>query len=213
MNDPSRWDVYLVTDRSFSRGRPTREIVQAALRGGVSVVQLREKDLDTRDFYREGLKIRDLLKSWGAPLIVNDRIDIALALDADGVHLGKSDMPVAIARKILGHGKLIGLSLNTIDDLDDPDVAYADYLAVSPVFLTQTKTDTAPAWGLDGLRTARTQTDKPLVAIGGISVENVKSVIAAGADCVAVVTAIVSADDPAAATRKLKALVRQQKGR
>jgi thiamine-phosphate pyrophosphorylase len=213
MNDPSQWDVYLVTDRSFSRGRQTRQIVEAALRGGVSVVQLREKDLDTRDFYREGLKIRDLLKSWGVPLIVNDRIDIALALDANGVHLGSSDMPVRVARSILGRDKLIGLSLNTIADLDEPDITCADYLAVSPVFATQTKTDTAPAWGLEGLRLARSRTEKPLVAIGGISVENVESVIAVGADCVAVVTAIVSAEDPASATRTLNALVQAQKAR
>lgn len=207
MTDPSQWDVYLVTDRSLSRGRPTREIVEAAVMGGVSVVQLREKHLETRDFYQEGLAICDLLKSRNVPLIINDRIDIALALDADGVHLGKLDMPAAIARKILGPEKLIGLSLNTIDDIDDPETAYADYLAVSPVFLTQTKIDTAPAWGLEGLSTARTRTDKPLVAIGGISVENAESIVAAGADCIAVVSAIVSADDPAAATRRLKALL------
>jgi len=213
MSHPSQWDVYLVTDRSLSRGRSTREIVEAAVRGGVSVVQLREKNLETREFYQEGIAIRDLLKSRNVPLIINDRIDIALALDADGVHLGRSDMLAAIAREILGPAKLIGVSLDTIDDLDEPDTAYADYLAVSPVFLTQTKPDTAPAWGLEGLRTARTRTYKPLVAIGGISVENAEAVVAAGADCIAVVSAIVSAADPEASARKLRALARQQKGR
>ncbi|MGC8906589.1 MAG: thiamine phosphate synthase [Desulfomonilaceae bacterium] len=213
MMDPSQWDVYLVTDRFFSRGRSTRAIVQAAMEGGVSVVQLREKELCTRDFYDAGLEIRELLRRAGIPLIINDRIDIALALDADGVHIGTSDMPIAAARKILGPDKIIGLSVNRVEDLDDPAASLADYLAVSPVFPTQTKKDTAPAWGLSGLETARRTTDKPLVAIGGISHTNAASVIAAGADCIAVVTAIVAADDPAEATKTLKAIVKKEKNR
>jgi thiamine-phosphate pyrophosphorylase len=112
MIHPSLWDVYLVTDRYFSLGRSTPDIIKAAIRGGISVVQLREKDLSTRDFYTEAVQIRELLRSADIPLIINDRIDIALAVDADGVHLGQDDMSVKIARKILGPDRIIGLSLN-----------------------------------------------------------------------------------------------------
>lgn len=211
MISPSLWDVYLVTDRAFSRGRSTPEIVKAAIRGGVSVVQLREKDLSTRDFYVEAAKIRELLRLADVPLIINDRIDIALAVDADGVHLGQTDMPTRIARKILGPDRIIGLSLNQLDDINEDAFAFADYLAVSPVFSTATKLDTAAAWGLEGLRRARNLTDMPLVAIGSIKNENAREVVVAGADCVAVVTAIVSAEDPEQATRGLVERVREAK--
>jgi len=211
MIDPSQWDIYLVTDRFFSRERSMSEIVQAALDGCVSVVQLREKELSTREFYLAGLEIRDLLRNAGVPLIINDRVDIAQAIDADGVHLGTSDMPMAAARKILGKEKIIGLSINSLEELNDSSASIADYLAISPVFATQTKPDTAPPWGIAGLHRARLKTTKPLVAIGGISHTNAASVIAAGADCVAVVTAIVAADDPAEATKILKAIVRKEK--
>jgi thiamine-phosphate pyrophosphorylase len=211
MIHPSLWDVYLVTDRAFSRGRSTTEIVEAAIRGGVSVVQLREKDLDTRDFYTEAAQIRDLLRSADIPLIINDRIDIALAVDADGVHVGRHDMPVRIARKVLGPDRIIGLSLNKLKDITEEALAFADYLAVSPVFATATKLDTAPEWGLEGLRKARNLTDMPLVAIGSIKNENAGQVVMAGADCVAVVTAIVSAGNPEHATRVLAETVREAK--
>jgi len=211
MSDPASWEVYLVTDRAFSRGRSTLEIVQAAVKGGVSAVQLREKDLETRAFYEAGLKIRDLLHSSGVPLIVNDRIDLALALDADGVHLGQEDMPITVARKILGPNRIIGISVNAPDQIDEESASMANYLAVSPVFFTATKSDITQPWGLEGVRKARSMTDLPLIAIGSIKKENTREVIAAGADCVAVVTAIVSADDPEQATRELLEQVRAGK--
>jgi len=211
MSDPESWEVYLVTDRAFSRGRSTLEIVRAAVKGGVSAVQLREKELDIRAFYEEGLKIRDLLHSSGIPLIVNDRIDLALALDADGVHLGQEDMPITIARKILGPDRIVGISVNAPNQIDEESASMANYLAISPVFFTATKSDITQPWGLEGVRKARTMTDLPLVAIGSINKENTREVIAAGADCVAVVTAIVSADDPEQATRELMEQVRAGK--
>ena len=212
MTDPSTWEVYLVTDRTFSCGRTTREIVEAAIRGGVSAVQLREKELDTRDFLEEGREIRTLLKDAGVPLIINDRIDIALALDADGVHLGRSDMPANIAREILGPDRIIGLSVEEPEHITSDDTSYADYLGISPVFLTPTKTDLERAWGLDGLRKARNLTRLPLIAIGSVKHENAREVIGAGADCVAVVTAITAANDPERATRLLLEEVRAGKG-
>ena len=211
MIPPSSWEVYLVTDRAFSRGRSTLEIVRAAVRGGVSAVQLREKELSTRDFLEEGLTIRDFLRERGVPLIINDRIDIALALDAEGVHVGQNDMPVGIARKLLGRSRIVGLSAERLDHLDRDAGACIDYFAVSPVFLTGTKTDISRPWGLDGLKNARAATDLPLVAIGSIKVDNAREVVRAGADCVAVVTAIVSADDPEAACRRLLEEVRAGK--
>jgi thiamine-phosphate pyrophosphorylase len=213
MNDPGSWEVYLVTDRAFSRGRSTLEIVQAASKGGVSAVQLREKELDTRAFYEEGLKIRDILRSSRVPLIINDRIDLALALDAEGVHLGQEDMPIKIARKILGPDRIIGISVNTPNQIDAESVSMANYLAISPVFFTSTKSDITEPWGLEGVRNARAMTDLPLVAIGSVKKENTADVIAAGADCVAVITAIVSADDPEQATRELLLEIRAGKSR
>ncbi len=211
MIHPSLWDVYLVTDRYFSIGRSTPDIVKAAIRGGISVVQIREKDLSTRDFYTEAAQIREMLRSAGIPLIINDRIDVALAVDADGVHLGQDDMSVKIARKILGPDRIIGLSLNQLDNINDEAFTFADYLAVSPVFPTATKLDTAAAWGLEGLRRARQLTDMPLIVIGSIKNDNAREVIMAGADCVAVVTAIVAAEDPEKATRTLVETVREAK--
>lgn len=211
MKDPASWEIYLVTDRAFSRGRFTLEIVEGAVAGGVSAVQLREKDLDTREFYEEGLRIRDFLRSSGVPLIINDRIDLALALDADGVHLGQNDMPVNVARRILGPDRVIGLSVEKLAQINDGTVAHADYLGISPVFLTSTKPELDTSWGLEGIRVARSLTNLPLVAIGSIKQENAADVIRAGADCVAVVTAIVAADDPREATRLLLDEVRAGK--
>jgi thiamine-phosphate pyrophosphorylase len=211
MRDPSTWDVYLVTDRGLSRGRSTLEIVQAAVRGGVSVVQLREKEVGTRRFYEEGLTIREHLRSSGIPLIINDRIDLTLALDAEGVHLGQDDMPADIARRILGPEKIIGISVNDLSDINRQAHEYADYLAVSPVFFTATKEDLTTPWGIDGIKRVRSMTHLPIVAIGSIKRDNAHDVIMAGGDCVAVVSAIVSADDPEDATRLLLSEVRSAK--
>lgn len=211
MKDISNWNVYLVTDRKNSCGRALLDICVSAIRGGVSVIQLREKDLDSRTFFEQGLLIRNYLRQNNIPLIINDRIDIALALDADGVHLGQSDLPVKIARDILGPDKIIGWSLNHPDHVSMEEAVIADYLAISPVFFTSTKNDISEPWGLEGIRIARAMTGKPLVAIGGISEKNTPNVIKAGADCIAVVSAIISADNPEAATLRLTQGVMESK--
>jgi thiamine-phosphate pyrophosphorylase len=208
MKSPSSWHVYLVTDRSLSKGRSTQDIVADAVRGGISVVQLREKELETKDFFQEGLKIRSLLRLAGVPLIINDRVDVALALEADGIYLGQKDLPLRQAREILGPNRIIGFSLEEPGQITETAVRYADYFAVSPVFFTSTKVDISSPWGLDGLKSARSLTDKPLIAIGGVTHANARKVVEAGADCVAVVTAIVSAQDPEIATRTLVAEVK-----
>lgn len=203
------YSLYLVTDRSLSKGRSTAEIVAAAVAGGVSCIQLREKSCGTREFLNEALALQPLLNSRNIPLIINDRLDIALAIEADGVHLGQSDMPIGMARKIAGDSLIIGISAESVDDALRAEQEGADYIGISPVFSTPTKTDIAPPLGLEGVRQIRALVDIPLVGIGGINLDNAESVLAAGADGIAMVSAIVSAADPAGAAKKLKTLIDQ----
>ncbi|MDB5999100.1 MAG: thiamine phosphate synthase [Rhizobacter sp.] len=200
--------LYLVTDSALCLGRPLADVVAAALHGGVSCVQLREKHLDTRAFIEQAMTLRALLRPLGIPLVVNDRVDVALACEADGVHLGQSDMPVHIARRLLPPHVFIGLSVETLAQVREAATLDVDYLGVSPIHATPTKLDTATPWGLEGLRTAREATALPLVAIGGIHPESVCDVLTAGADGIAVVSAICSAPDVLEATRRLSALRR-----
>ena len=171
--------------------------------GGVTIVQLREKSASTLDFYREARLIKSFLSKKCIPLIINDRIDIALAIDADGVHLGQHDMPLTVARKILGKDKIIGISVNNPNEAKRAEQDSADYLGLSPIFLTSTKTDTAKPIGLNAIPAIRNAVSIPLVGIGGLNIHNVDKVIKAGCDGIAVVSAIVSADKPNIASKKL----------
>ena len=198
------YTLYLVTDRSLSRGRPTVEIVRAAVAGGVTCVQLREKNCGTREFLEEARAVRAALRGTGVPLIVNDRADIALAVGADGVHLGQRDMPIAAARRLGPPGWIIGVSAESVADAVRAEQEGADYVGVSPVFATPTKADHAPPLGLEGLRAIRAAVEIPLVAIGGIHAGNARDAICAGADGLAVVSAIVSADSPREAAAALR---------
>ena len=200
--------LYLVTDRPLCLGRELEWIVSEAVKGGVTMVQLREKDANTREFVALGLRLKELLAPLGVPLIINDRIDVALAVDADGIHIGQSDMPYEIARRLLGPGKIIGLSVENIDEVIRANALDVDYIAVSPVYGTPTKTDTAEPFGLEGLRRAVELTRHPVVAIGGMNERTAADVFAAGADGIAVVSAICSAPDPAAASHCLASLAR-----
>ena len=199
--------LYLVTDRDLCLGRPVERIVEAALRGGVSCVQLREKCLPTRAFIETARSIKTILAPRGVPLIINDRVDVALAAGADGVHLGQGDMSCLVARKLLGPGAIIGLSVESMEQALDAEVRDADYLGVSPIFATPTKPDIRTAWGLDGLRRLRRCSGHVLIAIGGINPSNAAQVLEAGADGLAVVSAICSAPDPEAASRRLREAV------
>ena len=208
--------VYLVTDEASCAGRSLTDVVMAAVRGGVSCVQLREKTLSTRDFCAKATTLQTLLAPLGIPLVINDRVDVALACGAPGVHLGQSDMPVATARKLLPPHVFLGWSVETLDHVaqaSQAEFAGVDYLGVSPVFATPTKTDTSTPWGLQGLRQVRAATALPLVAIGGIHAGNAAEVLAAGADGLAVVSAICAAADPALATRALRTLWEQHHDR
>ncbi|HHW15472.1 MAG TPA: thiamine phosphate synthase [Firmicutes bacterium] len=202
------WHVYVVTGEKFSLGRPTAEVVRQALAGGADVIQLREKDWATKDLVRSGLELRRLTREAGAALIVNDRIDVALAVEADGAHIGQKDMPASLARQILGPRRILGISAETVEEAVQAERDGADYLGLGPIFPTTTKTDTGAPGGLELIRKVRARVKIPIVAIGGIKGHNAAAVISAGADSVAVVTEVVGAEDIAAAARALREAVR-----
>ncbi|NWJ49259.1 MAG: thiamine phosphate synthase [Bacteroidetes bacterium] len=199
--------LYLVTDQSLSKGRSVEWIVEQAVMGGVTMVQLREKNISTLDFLNKAIALKKLLSLYGIPLIINDRLDIALASDADGLHIGQSDMPYQIAREILGYDKIIGLSVETITQAEEANLLDVDYIGLSPVFSTNTKTDINTPLGLEGIATIASFSHHPMVAIGGINVENTPEIIKAGAHGVAVVSAIVSADNVKTAAQQLKRVI------
>jgi thiamine-phosphate pyrophosphorylase len=200
--------LYLVTDRDLAGGRPLAEVIERALRGGITAVQLREKSLGARRFLAELRELQQLLAGTGVPLFVNDRVDVALAAAADGVHVGQDDLPAADARRLASHGMLLGVSVATPGEACRALAAGADYVSVSPVFLTPTKPDAERAVGLDGVAEVRRAAGgAPVLAIGGIHAGNARSVVAAGSDGVAVVSAVMSARDPAAAAAAIRAEV------
>jgi thiamine-phosphate diphosphorylase len=181
--------LYAITDFELSNCSH-EEIVQMMLEGGARLIQLRDKEASPREFLDATRNCLDLTRAAGALLIVNDRVDIALTSEADGVHLGQDDMSVEEARDILGDKKIIGLSTHSIAQFEAALDTSADYIAVGPVYPTTTKADPSPVVGLDLLRQARRITDRPIVAIGGINPERAKQVLAAGADCVAAISAL-----------------------
>jgi len=203
--------TYLVTDDDRSGDRSTVDIVEVAIAGGVDVVQLREKGKSARDRYDLGLRLRTVTREAGVPLIVNDRVDLARAVEADGVHLGDGDLPVAVARECLGDDAIVGRSVSTVEAAREAAAAGADYLGVGAVYRTTSK-ETDPdesRIGLDRVRAIATAVETPFVGIGGIAPENAGDVVAAGADGVAVISAITGADDPEAATRSLSEAVEE----
>jgi len=203
--------VYLVTEEALSGGRTSEEIAVAALAAGIRIVQVREKGGTARRSFEVAQALRGVTRRRRALLLVNDRLDLALAAEADGVHLGQDDLPVATARAILGPDALIGLSITDPAQLDAPDVREADYLGVGAVFPTSSKTD-ARRTGLELLAAARAAVDLPIVAIGGITVGNAAAAVRAGADVLAVISAITASPDPGLAARRLLEVVRIARG-
>jgi thiamine-phosphate pyrophosphorylase len=196
--------LYLVTDRSLSKGRPLEWIVEESVKGGVTMVQLREKQATTREIVELALRLKAKLHPLGIPLIINDRLDIALASHADGLHIGQNDMPYELARHLLGKDKIIGLSVENMEQVRHANKLDVDYIGISPIFITDTKTDTQSPFGLTGTSQAAAITRHPAVAIGGINEMNARQIVEAGANGIAVVSAIMSADDPMRAAQKLK---------
>lgn len=210
MLSPSMMEVYLVTDRRLAGERSEEEIVRDALLGGVRVLQYREKEYSTREQITRASRLCSLARRHGAVFLVNDRVDLALAVDADGVHMGQEDLPLPAARRILGLEKIIGVSVENVEQAVRAEAEGADYLGVSAIYSTPTKLE-APAVGLEGLKAIRRAVKLPLVAIGGINRENAAEVIRAGADGIAVVSAVVSAPDPREASLTLIKEVRRAK--
>jgi len=201
---PTISGLYVIVGPDATRDRPVIEVAETALQGGARVLQLRDKTGDRGDVLPVAERLRELCRDHDALFFVNDDIALAFASNAHGVHLGQSDLPVDVARRILAPGKLIGRSNNTDAEVVESVSMGVDYVAVGAVFPTTTVGKGArQAIGLDGIRHARDLTDLPLVAIGGINEGNVAGVIKAGADCVAVISAVTMADDPEAAARRL----------
>lgn len=187
------YSLYAVTERSYIGQRNFIDAVEEALKAGVTVLQLREKDISSRDFYRLALQLRELTKAYGIPLIINDRVDIALAVDADGVHVGQEDLPAEAVRRIIGKEKILGVSARTVEEALKAEEDGADYLGVGAVFPSPTK-PSSEAIGLEGLRKIKSRVKIPVVAIGGITRDNAAEVIAAGADGIACISAVFCGD-------------------
>ncbi len=204
--------LYLVTDRPLSLGRPIEEVVTAAVEGGVTMVQLREKECSTGEFITLARTLKEALAPHGVPLIINDRVDVALAVDAEGVHIGQSDMSYEDARRLLGPDKIIGLSVENFSDLERANSLEVDYVGISPVYGTPTKRDTAEPFGLEGLRRAVALSVHPTVAIGGMNATTIGEVMQTGVDGVAVVSAICSAPSPRKAAQELLDIIKAEQG-
>lgn len=198
-----RFRLYLVTDAGLCPRERLEETVEAALRGGVTMVQLREKELDSRAFYQEALALKRITDAYGVPLIINDRLDIMLAVDAAGLHIGQKDLPAPAARRVMGPDKLLGISARTLAEARQAKADGADYLGVGAVFPTATKKDAV--WvGRETLREIRTAVEIPVVGIGGIGPGNLAQLYGSGIDGVAVVSAIMASPDPEAAAGTLR---------
>lgn len=199
--------VYLVTDTRLSGPRGIAAVAAAAARGGATLVQLRDPDATTRQLVAAAEALQAVLRPHGVRLLINDRVDVALAVGADGVHLGDRDMRPATARRLLGPGRIVGVTVHDAAEARAVDTEIADYAGIGPVFTTTTKAEARPAIGIDGFRVLRALVPVPVVGIGGIDAARAAAVIAAGADGVAVVSAICAAPDPEAATRAIAAAV------
>ena len=200
MLDPRDLAIYLITDRTQTNGRDLIEVVAAACRGGVRAVQLRERDLDTRSLLALARALRETTREHGALLLINDRVDVALACGADGVHLPANSFRVADARQLLGAERLIGVSTHSVAEAAR---AAADFVVCGPVFDTPSKRPFGPPLGLDTLRRAAAACAAPLIAVGGITAKNAAEVLAVGAAGIAVIRAVLAAPDPEGAARAL----------
>lgn len=203
--------LYLVTERKGHSLSSFFDVILESIKGGVTIVQLREKHTSYREFLRIAKELHDLLKPLNIPLIINDSIEIAKASGAEGVHLGQSDQSVVGARTVLGEQAIIGLSIETLEQAQLAQAFDLNYIAASPVFNSRTKTDTLSPWGLEGLRTLCQVTRFPVISIGGINYQNVDNVFKAGSSGVAVISAIWDAVSPCEAARELSNKIKQIK--
>ncbi len=201
--------LYLVTDRAQTAGRPLADVVEAALRGGARLVQLREKDLSGLALTRLGDELRVATRRHGALLFVNDRVDVGLAVEADGAHLARASMRPADVRPLLGPDRWIGASAHSLDEAMEAEASGADFVVFGPVFATPSKEQYGPPVGLEALRAVKASLGVPVLAIGGIKTENLQRVARAGADGFGVISAVLADPDPEGATRRLLETWRQ----
>ena len=204
MSSPFPYRLYLVISEADCAGRDFVRVAEQAVRGGVDLVKLREKQATPDEFLRKAARLQAMLQTYQVPLIINDNLDVAIQSCAFGIHVGRSDCSPAHIRSVWKNCRSLGYSVEHLDQLQTQDVQHSDYLGISPVFRTSTKTDTVTEWGLDGIQTIRQCTDKPLVAIGHINAANAGDVIRAGADCLAVVSAICQAPAPQQAACEIR---------
>jgi thiamine-phosphate pyrophosphorylase len=209
---PLKWSLYVVTDSRIIGSRSLIETVSRAIRGGAGIIQYREKSRSTRQMIHDAKSLCDLCHGMGAAFLINDRLDVALAVNADGVHVGQEDMPVDLARTLLGPGKLLGVSVRNLDQLRDATRMGADYLSVSPVFATATKPDHEEPVGLQGLKLLAREAHLPVVAIGGINRRNAAAVVGAGAQGLCVISEVLGADDPEETARELVRIIGTARG-
>lgn len=202
MKPEMNYTLYLCTDRQLMSTETIEEAVELAIQGGVTVVQLREKDCTSREFYEVAKQVKAITDAYEIPLLINDRLDIALAVGADGVHLGQTDIPVLVARDLLGPDKIVGATANTIEKAEEAWKSGADYLGVGDVFGTTTKADTKHVT-LEELKKIKELVDIPVVAIGGINADNIASLRTAGVDGAAVISALIGQKDITAAAETL----------
>ncbi|OBR94360.1 thiamine-phosphate synthase [Clostridium ragsdalei P11] len=197
------YSLYLVTNRSFLKDKPLQQAVEEAILGGVTMVQLREKDASTREFYEIAKEVKKVTDHYKVPFLINDRLDIAQTVDADGVHLGQSDMPINTARKILGKNKIIGISAGNVNEALEAEKSGADYIGIGTIFFTGTKKDIDTPIGIGGLRKIYSSINIPAVAIGGVNETNFKEVLSTGVDGISVISAILGKSNITAAAKSL----------
>lgn len=206
-----QYDLYVVTDETLSGGLSHSRIAELAVEGGADIIQLREKKKTDLELYEIGREIREITERKGACFIINDRIDIALACRADGVHLGQGDLPLSFVRAFAPAPFIIGISVGSVEEATNAEKEGADYVAVSPVFSTGSKDDAGPGLGLQMVRDIRAAVRIPVVAIGGIHMGNAPEIIKAGADGVAVISAVVNSPDIRAAAQSLRTIIKKAK--
>jgi thiamine-phosphate pyrophosphorylase len=204
MNNSFSSRLYLVVSQEACPGRDIVQVTEQAIKGGVDLVQLREKNLSEIEFTQTAVRLKTMLDSYNVALVINDNLAVAKNSKAYGIHVGNSDMPPSLIKEAWPECKLLGYSVEYMEQLHNNEMKYADYLGISPVFTTATKTDTITEWGLEGIQAIRKQTVKPLVAIGNMNKNNAFDVIKAGADCLAVVSAICGADNPSKAAEAIR---------
>lgn len=200
--------LYVITDEKIGLGRSHSFLAEEALKGGATVIQLRDKEKSGKELYKIGLKIRALTRQYRALFIVNDRLDIALAVGADGVHLGTEDLPISVARKIAGKNFIIGASVSSPEEALIAEKEGADYISAQSIFETSSK-ENVKVIGIEGLKSIVKVSSLPVIAIGGINKENVKDVIRAGARGVAVISAVISKGDVRESTEELRKLIEE----